>query len=388
MIDIDEKAYCCALNRIFGFEPKVGLALINGLGSAKEVFMLDRKELEHILGTHSKHKDSINLRKVEETAEELDRLNRQGITFIGYGEPDYPELLKECDDPPVGLYVRSVSSHKEVFNTGTALSIVGTRDISPYGKEWCGRIVEGLAACRERPCIVSGLAIGTDINAHLAALEAGLPTIAVMATGPETVYPFRHRSIAERMAATPGCALITDYPPGTAALPVNFLRRNRIIAGLSLATILIESKVRGGGMMTARLAHTYNREVYVLPGRADDLRSQGCNILIREKTAEPITDLESFIQSIRLTPERELSRQGISKENLDRLYNGRLPQDRISQMSEILLSIRSERGIMLEDLANRIKTDYRRTAELVGILESDGLIETDLLQRCFIRQKR
>lgn len=141
-------------------------------------------------------------------------------------------------------------------------------------------------------------------------------------------------------------------------------------------------------MMTARLAHTYNREVYVLPGRADDLRSQGCNILIREKTAEPITDLESFIQSIRLTPERELSRQGISKENLDRLYNGRLPQDRISQMSEILLSIRSERGIMLEDLANRIKTDYRRTAELVGILESDGLIETDLLQRCFIRQKR
>lgn len=388
MKDIDESTYCCTLNRIFGYEPKLGLALINGLGSAKEVFMLGRKDLEQILGPCSRYKDAISLRKVEETAEELDRLNRKGITFLGYGAPAYPELLKECEDPPVGLYVRSVSSPEELFNAGTALSIVGTRDISPYGKEWCGRIVEGLAACRERPCIVSGLAIGTDINAHMTALEAGLPTIAVMATGPETVYPYRHRSIAERIAATPECALISDYPPGTAALPTNFLRRNRIIAGLSQATVLIESKIKGGGMMTARLAHTYNREVYALPGRADDLRSQGCNILIRDKTAEPITDIESFVQSVRLTPERELSRKGISKEGLDTLYSGKFSQDKISQMSEIILAIRAERGIMLEDLANRIKADYRRTAELAGILESDGLIETDLLQRCFISHKR
>ena len=180
------------------------------------------------------------------------------------------------------------------------VAVVGTRDISPYGREWCERIVHALARTSPKPLIVSGLAIGTDICAHKAALEASLPTIAVMATGTDTIYPYRHRQIAEKMSGTQGCALVTDYPPGTAPLPVNFLRRNRIIAGLSHATILVESKIKGGGMMTCRLAFSYDRDVYALPGRADDLRSQGCNHLIRARMAEPLTSEEDIIDSLGL----------------------------------------------------------------------------------------
>ncbi|MBO5418535.1 MAG: DNA-protecting protein DprA [Bacteroidales bacterium] len=388
MMNIEDNAYICALNRIFGFKPKIGLTLISQLGSAQEIFRLSHKEKAEVLGTHSRFVTEICMKRVEEAAEELHALERQGITFLGYTDENYPRLLQDCDDPPIGLYIRSVSPHKDIFNRSRPISVIGTRDISPYGKEWCERIVAGLAACKEKPCIISGLALGTDICAHRSALENGLPTIAVMATGPEDIYPYRHRSYAERIAATPGCALITDYPPGTPALPVHFLRRNRIIAGLSEATLLIESKIKGGGMMTARLAFSYNRDVYALPGRIDDTMSQGCNLLIREKKAEALTDMSSFINNLRLSPERQFPGNGASHMELTSLYGSRLPDDRIVQMSEILITIRKNRGIMLEDLACSIKTDYRRVAELAGILESDGLIEMDLLQRCFISHKR
>lgn len=385
----EEKACLCALNRTFGFEPRIAAALINDLGSAAEVFRLDGKEADRLLGPYSKHKGTIRQQAVDEAARELEGLAMKGIQFTGWTLPDYPALLKECADPPVGLYIRSGTSLQELWKPHSRIAVVGTRDISPYGREWCRKIVLALASCPEQPVIVSGLALGTDVCAHAAALESGLTTVGVMATGPEAVYPYRHQAIADRMAATEGCALVTDYPPGTAPLPLHFLRRNRIIAGLCEATILIESRIKGGGMMTARLADSYSRDVYALPGRADDIRSAGCNRLIKDKIAEPVTSVEELIYSLGLSAGKQVKTLP-DGERLMQKYGGELPAETVGRMTCLLSAIKKERGITLEDLAAVTGLGYARTAELAGLLESDGEITIDLLQRChmnFMKKK-
>ncbi len=386
MNDIDEKASLCALGRIFGFEPKTALALISHCGSASAIFRLSQDETDSLLGPYSRHRKEISPERQEEAYRELTDLQTKGIRYIGFTEADYPMILKECEDAPVGLYIRSETPPDELWTPSRKIAAVGTRDISPYGKEWCERIIRGLAGTGERPMIVSGLALGTDICAHRTALDCGLPTIGVMATGPECIYPYRNEGTARQMVRTPGCALVTDYPPGTAPLAVHFLRRNRIIAGLSQATILVESKIRGGGMMTARLAFSYNRDVYALPGRADDIRSQGCNRLIREKVAEPLTSIEELIDSIGMkAPAKSgnISSSGI----IGNIYSGRIEQEKAEMMHRILASIIKERGISIEDISGSAGIPYHLANQLCNMMESDGLISIDLLGRCSIRPK-
>ena len=382
MKNTEETASLCALNKIFGFEPKIATALIGHFGSASEVMNLSSKELGLLLGAHSKHLGAIGRPAVDAAAEELLRLEKQHIQFIGLTHDHYPALLRECEDAPVGIYIKSTTSPEILFGERQSIAVVGTRDLSLYGEEWCQKTIMSLSQTPEKPVIVSGLALGTDICAHREAVKCGLPTIAVMATGPEKVYPWRHQDFAEKLVHTNGCALVTDYPPGTAPLAIHFLRRNRIIAGLSRATLLMESKIRGGGMMTCRLAFSYGREVYALPGRVDDLRSQGCNLLIREKIAEPLTSPSELIKSLgfgrtdrKNTPESDLS-------ILKNRYSDQIPKDRIDQMAAILLTIRKHRGITIEEIADKTALGYSRTADLVRILETDGFISTDLLQRC------
>ena len=378
-----EKACLCALNRIFGFEPKIGTALISHLGCAAEVFELERKDLDAILGPYSRFRGEITEANVGKAAEELEKLGTRGIRFTGWSEDGYPELLKDCEDAPVGLYIRSSTPDVLLWGKRKSVAIVGTRDISPYGREWCTRIVRRFADTPEKPVIISGLAIGTDICAHRTAIDAGLPTIAVMATGPDTVYPVRHTDFAERMASTPGCALVTDYPPGTAPLAVHFLRRNRIIAGLSEATILIESKIKGGGMMTAGLAFSYGREVYAVPGRIDDICSQGCNNLVRKKMAEPVTDMSFLLESLGMSAGKSRERMS-GREKIESLYGSTLPRDKVEMMTRILLHIKKHRGTTVEELSCACGLSYSLVSQMTGLLEADGLITVDLLQRCSI----
>ena len=381
MENFEEKACLCALSKIFGFKPKIALALIEHLGGAREVFKTGRQELEMLLGPHSQYTDIIRKSAVYEAADELERYEKLDISFIGWTEEHYPSLLKECPDAPVGLYIRS-RTHPSQLWPERKIAIVGTRDVSPYGKEWCSKCVYALASSEEKPLIISGLALGVDICAHKTAVEAGLPTIAVMATGPESIYPYRHRGFAEELCQMPGCALVTDYPPGTAPLAVHFLRRNRIIAGLSDTTVLIESKIKGGGMMTARLAFSYDRDVYALPGRVDDIRSQGCNMLIRSKIAEPLTSIPEFMDNIGMKGGQEGSVSDL--ERLCTTYEKTAQADRIDQMARLLKTIRHRRGITIEELAEICSLGYSRTVELISRLETDGFITTDLLQRCSI----
>ncbi|MCF0176005.1 MAG: DNA-protecting protein DprA [Bacteroidales bacterium] len=375
-----ERVCAIALGRIFGYEPRISAELADRLGSASKVFELSEKERDGIFGPYSKHGSALVPSAVEEAEKEYDSLLEKGYGFVARGEEDFPALLRDCPDCPAGLYVRSRSPLGNIFGREDYIAVVGTRDISPYGREWCRKIVEAIARADTRPTIVSGLAMGADITAHRTALENGLPTIAVMATGIEEIYPWRHSAAAEDMEQAPGSALVTDYPPGTSPIAINFLRRNRIIAGLSKATILIESKVKGGGMMTARLAASYGREVFALPGRLDDSRSRGCNMLISSKIAEAVFDGESLLENLGISFSRKAP--GPRAEQLaEEMYSGLVERD---SLCRTIRYIRTHRGCDIDTIASATRTSARTASLLCHRLENDGLISVDMLRRCTI----
>ena len=381
-----EKVCLCALNRIFGFEPKVAHRIVGAAGSASAVFGMSADERAAMFGPYTGIAARINQSELEHSDDELRRLQDAGCSFITMDEPGYPALLRECPDAPLGLYYRSAFPPETVFNLRPQIAVVGTRDVSLYGKEWCRKIVGAMAGARLKPMIVSGFALGVDITAHLAALEGGLPTVAVLPTGIDDVYPSRHRSFAGTLAATEGCALVTDYPPGTEPKAINFIRRNRIIAGICSGTILIESKMKGGGMITARLAASYDRDLMVLPGRADDPRSQGCNALLREKLAEPVTDTVHFLDVLGLGSPARRRIPDFEAEVKER-YEAVLDPAELADMAAVAAVIRHNRGITPDDICPEACLPYARVIRLVGMLESDGFISMDLLQRCTINVK-
>lgn len=383
--DKDERICMCALNKIFGFKPRIALKLIEELGSATEVFKLSEDTWTELLGPYSEFRGQINGRAIEWAQKELESCSRDGSRFIGCNESGYPTLLLQCEDAPVGLYYKGCSPPEETFAHMDPIAVVGTRDLSDYGREWCRKMVRSMAAGGRQPTIVSGLALGTDICAHLEALDNGLPTIAVMATGIDAIYPSRHSRTAERIISTPRCALVTDYTRGTAPLALHFLRRNRIIAGMSKATILVESKIKGGGMMTANISTSYGRDTFALPGRIDDLRSQGCNILLRQKVAEPITDCDSLMEALGLPG--GISFKDSPAQLLARVRHCGLSADRIDMAARLLLEIREHRGINLDELSRTSGIPYRDVISLGSKLQEDGLITIDLMQRCSIDMK-
>lgn len=383
--DMDASSYericLCALNTIFGYNPMAGLALIEGLGSGAAAFALEPAELRGLLRGYPVHASRMDGRALEAAASQLEDMAARGAAFVSVADDCYPELLRECPDRPIGLYVCGASPPEILFSKKPVIAIVGTRDISPYGRKWCRRIVEALSCTEEKPLITSGLAYGTDIAAHMHALDLGLPTIAVMATGIDSVYPASHRGAARRIVRGEGCAVITDYPPGTEPIPINFIRRNRIIAGMSSAVILIESRIKGGGMTTARLADGYSRPVYALPGRTDDERSQGCNRLIGEKTAEIFTDADDLVLRLGLhAPARAPERS--AAERLRVRYLRTLSEPKIEAVSKVYAAIEASAGISPDSICRQTGLAWPEVAECISILENDGLISVDLLQRC------
>lgn len=382
---MDEHVALCALNSIFGYQPALAYSLMEEAGSLLNLFdgsFAGRggpAVPEGPVSPYSKLLPS----SLEWARKELSRVDDQGFRFIGFFDEDYPSALRECEDPPLGLYLNGSSSPTEIFALRPMVGIVGTRDISPYGREWCRKIVEALAAAPVQPCIVSGLAFGADGIAHKAAMECGLPTVGVMATGIERVYPWQHSDLAMAMVRSPGSGVLTDYPMGTNPVALNFLRRNRIIAGLVRGVIVVESKSKGGSLMTARYAVDYSREVYALPGRADDVRSAGCNSLIAHNMAQLITSPEELVGQLGLGAVvrgaggswgrgvRALERE------LERLFgsSGSAP-------SAVALAVRDHRGTTADELAALTGLPIASVLEAIGLLEVHGIITTDILRRC------
>lgn len=384
--DTLSKVSAIALNNIFGYEPGISRNIISTLGSTEAVFQLPGEERMRLFGGYVKNLSFINESSLEEAGELYLRLLRDGCQVCSICDPCYPALLRDCPDAPIVLYMRSCSCPEDVFGRDCSVSVVGTRDISPYGTEWTQRIVQAFSEAPHKPLVVSGLAIGVDICAHRTALDMGLPTVAVLPVGIDSVYPQRHRRDADRIASTPGCALVTDYPPGTAPAAFNFLRRNRIIAGLSRATVLVESKIKGGGTMTARLAAGYGRDVFALPGRIDDIRSAGCNRLINEKLAESFDNLSILCEGLGLGQWERRRKADLLTEICSR-YAGSLGQEDMDAVCRIALEIKKERGISLDGLCRRTDMNYASVSTLTGLLEADGFIVIDLFGNCTINTR-
>lgn len=292
MNDIDRTEL---LNRIaLTLAPNVGpitaRILIEELKSARAVFAQDPEALKKIRGIREPVSESVSTPGLHRRAEaELEFVKQHNISVLCLGEEKYPRRLSECPDAPVLLYVKG----EQGLDCKRSLSVVGTRRATAYGKEVCRKIVLELAARVDDLVIVSGLAYGIDVIAHRAALEAGIPTVAVLGHGFSSLYPSAHREVAREIIRQG--ALITDFVSDTGPERNNFLRRNRIIAGLSDATLVVESAARGGALITASIASSYGRDVLAVPGRTIDYRSRGCNLSIKSTKAALTEDADDVL---------------------------------------------------------------------------------------------
>jgi len=267
--------------------------LVSYCGSSKEVFSAPTKKLLRVPGVGKKTVEVIKefRDKAPAFAEaEWEKVQKTGVKLISFRDKDYPQRLKKLPDAPVAIYQRGPSN----LDAPKSISIVGTRRATAYGKEVVDQLVRQLAP--HNPLIVSGLAYGIDFAAHQAALKYGLDTVAVMATGIDRVYPVQHKKLALQMAQEG--ALITERPFGSPPDARRFPERNRIIAGLADAVIIVEAGESGGAVITAHQANNYQREVFAVPGPVNATYSVGCNALIRQHKAHIYTQPEDIIQAL------------------------------------------------------------------------------------------
>lgn len=289
-----EKYYTIALTRMTGFNFQTALHLYQELGGGQAVYE-HRNDIRDVLPECSERlavslKDwSLPLVRAEQ---EMAFIEKHGIQVLCYGDEHYPKRLEECSDAPILLYYMGSAD----LNPQHVISIVGTRHCTAYGQDIVRRFVADLRQLCPDVLIVSGLAYGIDICSHRHALQNGLNTVAVLAHGLDEIYPPHHRETAKQMLTQGG--LLTEYMTETRSDKMNFVKRNRIVAGISDATILVESALKGGGLITTGIAQDYNRSVFAFPGSVDAKYSEGCNQLIRNNGAALITPAEDFVEAM------------------------------------------------------------------------------------------
>lgn len=274
-----------ALTLIPGIGDVQGKRLVAYCGGPEAVFKEKKQSFLKIPGIGEIIANAVHSKEVIRRAEQEILFIRQfHIRPLFYLDPGYPEKLRHCEDSPLMVYFRGNAD----LGQKRILSVVGTRKPTEYGKVMCEQIVQGLA--EQGVMVVSGLAYGVDTIAHRVAIASGLPTVAVLAHGLDQIYPYVNRPLAERMISRGG--VLTEFMSGTRLNRDYFPRRNRIIAGMADATLVIESDLKGGALITADIANSYSRDVFALPGRATDPKSAGCNLLIRQNKAALVQSAE------------------------------------------------------------------------------------------------
>lgn len=287
-----ENLYNLALAFLSGVKDINLKRLISKFGSAEKIFSANKKDFvkTHGIGEYTAVKIINSMSSaISRAEEELKYLTTNDIEAVTFFDKDYPYRLKECVDAPIVLYYKG----NPVFNAKKIVSIVGTRKSTKYGTDFCNKIVSDLAVRYPDIVVVSGLAYGIDITAHKEALANNLETWAVLGHSLESLYPAKHKKIAAEMIAKNG-ALISDYPHGSITEASNFIKRNRIVAGLCDALIIVESGIKGGAMVTANIANHYNKDVFALPGTINSVYSEGCNNLIKTNRAHLIQSVEDI----------------------------------------------------------------------------------------------
>lgn len=262
--------------------------LLDALGSAEAVFEAGREQLAAIDGISGFIADQILKTDALARAEaQLEFLQKHQIRVLFYTDDQYPQRLKQCHDAPVLLYYKGTAD----LNHPRIVSIVGTRMATSYGLQLCRELAETLQPYNV--LVVSGLAYGIDVAAHRQSLLFNIPTVGVLGHGLDRLYPAAHRQTANAMLKNGG--LLTEFPLNTIPHKENFPKRNRIIAGISDVTIVVEAALKGGALITAELANSYNRDVFAFPGRTTNVYSQGCNFLIKTNRAGLISQAKDLV---------------------------------------------------------------------------------------------
>jgi len=281
-----------ALTLVPNIGPVQAKILVDHFGNATDIFKAKKSSLDKLEGIGEKRASCIKLFTGFKKAEtEIAFIEKYKIAPLFLTDTDYPKRLLNCYDPPTLLYYRGSAN----LNAGKMIAIVGTRGKTEYGKQLTEKLLAGLEA--QSATVVSGLALGVDAIAHKAALKHHLPTVAVVAHGLDNMYPAEHAVLAKSIIKQNG-GLLTEFRSNTKPDKHNFPSRNRIVAGMCDATIVIETDVKGGSMITAELANGYNRDVFAFPGRTTDTKSSGCNYLIKNNKAILLTDASDLIETL------------------------------------------------------------------------------------------
>jgi DNA processing protein len=354
-----ELLYRIALTKI----PKVGAItaknLISYCGSAEAVFKSKKQNLILIPNIGEAIASNILHQDVLSWAEkEIAFIEKHGIKALVYTDPLFPQRLKVAHDCPALLYYKGTID----LNHGRVVSIVGTRKPTAYGTRMTELFTEGLS--KYNVLITSGLAFGVDVAAHRKSVEMGIPTIGVMGSGLQKLYPSEHRDVARRMCENGG--LLTEYPSDQEPDREHFPMRNRIIAGMCDALVVIETGKSGGSMITAHMALGYEREVYAIPGRAGDKTSAGCNYLIKTNKAALIESADDFAEMMRWD---ELDK---TKSIQTQLFT------ELGENEQVIMKIlqQSEGGVLIDALSYQTQLNHSAIASLLLTLEFKGLIRS------------
>jgi DNA processing protein len=331
--------------------------LVSYCGSAEGVFKSTKKSLEKIPGIGSKTAQSIvSLDAFARAEEELIFIDKYKIKSLFYLNNDYPKRLKNCIDSPTILYYKGTAN----LNNEKVVSIVGTRNATAYGRNICEKLIDGLK--QHNLLISSGLAYGIDIAAHKYALQLGVETVGVLGHGLDRIYPALHRPIAEKMLTQGG--LLTEFPSKTNPERSNFPKRNRIIAGMADATIVIEAAKTGGALITAEIANSYNKDVFAVPGRLEDEVSEGCNFLIKTNRAHLLSKPEDI----------EYIMGWFTQTNTHHKIAPKLFIDLSPEEQKIVDIIRDNTSIGIDDLQSKLEMPQSKLAMFLLTLEMQSVI--------------
>lgn len=330
--------------------------LVAYCGGAREVFSQKGSWLEKIPGIGAKIASTIKSQDVlQRAAKELEFAMKNELAVIPFTSKEYPARLKHCEDSPVVLYKKGNGT----INPERCVAIVGTRNATQEGKMITEKLVEELAV--SKATIVSGLAYGIDIAAHKASLKFNTPTIGCLAHGLDRVYPQLHLKTAEQMLDAG--ALITDFPIGTKPDRENFPKRNRIVAGMADATIVVEAAAKGGALITAELANSYNRDVFAIPGRVSDPNSEGCNNLIKHLKASMITSGADILRAMNWDIVAQPNKQNQTKLLID-----------LTEEQEKVVSVLRDQHHTIDRLSVLSELPMSKVASVLLELEFEGIV--------------
>lgn len=345
-----------ALSLIKGVGPLLAKNLLSHFGSAEAVFAASKQEIKQVEGIGEKTAQAILGSDALAKADvQLAFIRKHQIQVLFYTDEQYPKRLRNCYDAPLLLYYKGTAN----LNHQRMVSIVGTRNATPYGKQLCKQLIETLLP--HNVVVVSGLALGIDAVAHKESLQQGLPTVGVLGHGLDRIYPSTHKELTQKMVHHGG--LLTEFLPGTNPDRENFPKRNRIIAGISDVTIVVEASLKGGALITAEIANSYNRDVYAFPGRVNDEFSEGCNFLIKTNRAGLINHPKDLIYYLGWDNEQPQKEAVQTKMPLH-----------LSKEEQLIADLLQDKNLSIDELSIKANMPQSKLAIILLTLEMQGII--------------